>query len=144
MLRGSGAASSTVLIQVTHLSSGDRAVQRFRRNFVAVVIGATHGKVEWLHQPAPPTPAPTERRVGISARVYEPDALEVPAGTTVTWSSDDDVLHPVWFDDATERGWIRVGETLERTFGRAGEYPYHCIIHPVSMRGTVTVTAGPA
>lgn len=85
----------------------------------------------------PPTGRVVELR--ISGFEYGQPELTVPAGTTVRWLNRDPVGHTVTGDAGD---WtsplIGPGEVFERTFGRPGDYPYHCIPHPY-MRGKVTV-----
>jgi plastocyanin len=92
--------------------------------------------------PAPPTasePAEQEPAVSIIDFGFQPDALTVAAGTTVSWTNTGATGHTVTFDDGPDSGAIADGGgTYERTFDAAGTYDYHCSIHP-SMRGSVTV-----
>ena len=70
-----------------------------------------------------------------------PQSIEVVAGTTITWTNEDDVSHTV---TATDRSWnsgvIRPGATWSRTFTAPGTYEYFCTPHP-QMKGTVIVRA---
>ncbi len=70
---------------------------------------------------------------------FEPAANEVTVGSTVTWVHDGAEQHNVIFDDGTESELLDNGQTYERTFDEAGEYPYVCTLH-AGMEGTVTVT----
>lgn len=74
---------------------------------------------------------------------YNPNAIEVRVGDTVTWINDDSSPHTVTSssDDSTfDSDVLRKGETFSFTFDKEGEYPYFCTLHP-SMVGTVIVTA---
>ena len=81
---------------------------------------------------------------------YTPPVITVAAGTTVTWTNDDAIVHTVTSGTATETtgtpdgafdsGDIEEGGTFSFTFDEAGEFPYYCIPHPW-MQGTVIVTA---
>lgn len=77
---------------------------------------------------------------------YNPYAIEVRVGDTVTWINDDSSPHTVTSsssssDDSTfDSDVLRKGETFSFTFDKEGEYPYFCTLHP-SMVGTVIVTA---
>ena len=66
--------------------------------------------------------------------------MKVAAGSTVTWTNDDDAPHTVTFDgDAVEdSGELAKGDTFEATFDEPGSYSYVCAIHP-KMTATVTV-----
>ena len=70
---------------------------------------------------------------------FQPADLPVAAGATVTWTNGDGFGHTVTFDDGEDSGTLQAGDTYERTFDAAGEFPYHCNIHS-AMQGTVTVT----
>jgi plastocyanin len=71
---------------------------------------------------------------------FTPDAIQVPAGTTVTWSFKDGfVPHDVTADDFSSGEPRRKG-TFTHTFDRPGTYPYRCTVHD-GMTGRVVVTA---
>ena len=69
---------------------------------------------------------------------FEPTAIVVHAGATVTWTNDDNFTHNVTFDG--EPGMqMKPGEKATKTFAAAGAYHYQCTLHPQNMQGTVTV-----
>lgn len=93
---------------------------------------------------------------------FEPAELAVSVGETVTWETTGSVAHSVTaygaqlpegatyfasggFDsaDAAREGYpegsVESGETYSHTFETDGEFPYFCIPHESSMRGTVVV-----
>jgi plastocyanin len=71
---------------------------------------------------------------------FTPDAIQVPAGTTVTWSFKDGfVPHDVVADGFTSGEPRRKG-TFAHTFDRPGTYSYRCTVHD-GMTGRVVVTA---
>jgi plastocyanin len=75
--------------------------------------------------------------LGTSA--YAPDALNVDAGTTVTWLNSDSVSHT---STSNAAGWnsgeVAPGGQFSVAFPTPGTFPYHCTIHP-GMVGTVVV-----
>ncbi|MFW6078466.1 MAG: cupredoxin domain-containing protein [Gemmatimonadota bacterium] len=72
---------------------------------------------------------------------FDPAAVRVPAGATVTWTNTDDFTHTVRVDTAgAEPHTVSPGDSLRLTFERAGEYDYVCTLHPHDMRGRVVVT----
>lgn len=95
---------------------------------------------------------------------FDPESLEVAAGTTVTWTNVGSVGHTVTaredgipedaeyfasggFDseaaarDKMSEGLIDEGESYEHTFEVPGRYEYYCIPHEsAEMEGTVRVT----
>lgn len=70
---------------------------------------------------------------------YQPQQLEIAAGTTVTWINRDPVQHDA---DASSGAWdaplLVEGESWSRSFSVAGEFLVFCSIHPY-MQSLVTV-----
>lgn len=70
--------------------------------------------------------------VSIKNLAFNPASLTVTAGTKVTWTNNDTVAHTVTSDNGTfSSSQIQPGGTFEFTFTKAGEYSYHCSIHPM-------------
>ncbi len=76
---------------------------------------------------------------------FKPSPLTVPAGTKVTWTSDDDTVHepssgtpdaPTTVFDVELDG---KGSSASFTFATPGTYAYYCKVH-TSMTGQVIVT----
>jgi plastocyanin len=88
--------------------------------------------------PATTTPVKTGKVVAKDNR-FGPVAVEVPAGTTVTWSFEDgSVPH-----DVTGEGW-KSGKPQDKgsfthAFDQPGAYSYRCTLHN-GMDGRVVVT----
>jgi plastocyanin len=75
---------------------------------------------------------------------FQPASLEVPAGTTVTWTNSGAAPHTVTADDGTfDSGALQPGSTFSVTFYTPGTFAYHCEIHP-NMMATIIVTEGAA
>lgn len=70
---------------------------------------------------------------------FEPTAISVEVGATVTWTNDDQFTHNVRFD-GDEPLTMRPGESVTRTFEAPGTYPYVCSLHPQDMQGSVHVS----
>jgi plastocyanin len=70
---------------------------------------------------------------------FAPAAITVPAGTTVTWSNNDDFTHNVTLE-GVEPLTMAPGQSATHAFATAGTYPYVCSLHPKDMKGTVLVT----
>jgi plastocyanin len=69
---------------------------------------------------------------------FKPPAIEVPAGTQVTWRFDDgSVPHNVKGDGFASKN--QTEGTFAHRFDRAGEYRYTCTLH-AGMDGRVVVT----
>ena len=70
---------------------------------------------------------------------FEPAAIQVGLGATVTWTNRDEFTHNVAFEgDAALT--MKPGETVTRAFPTAGTFAYLCSLHPREMQGTVTVS----
>jgi plastocyanin len=78
-------------------------------------------------------------RVAAKNNRFDPAAIEVPAGTTVTWTFEDgSVPHDVT-GDGWKSGKPQRSGTFTHAFGQPGSYPYRCTIHP-GMNGRVLVS----
>jgi plastocyanin len=70
---------------------------------------------------------------------FDPPQISVPTGSIVSWTNADSIQHTVTSDEGLfDAGPISPGDTFENTFDSAGEFGYHCAIHPF-MTGVVTV-----
>lgn len=87
----------------------------------------------------PSTPVSIPRGAETLAnRAYQPDELEVTAGTTVTWTNTDSVLHTSTSDASGWNGTVAPGGHFSVVMPIPGTFPYHCTIHP-GMVGTIVV-----
>jgi plastocyanin len=87
-------------------------------------------------------PSSSPDRVEIADFAFSPGAVEVRAGTRVTWSNADPAAHTVTArDGAFDSGTLDPGSGFETTFAEPGTFAYFCQIHP-TMRGSVRVVAG--
>jgi plastocyanin len=73
---------------------------------------------------------------------FEPNRIEVPAGTTITWVNNGGDWHSVAaFDGSFESAQLATGESFSYTFTTPGEYPFICKHHGrQGMIGRVIVT----
>lgn len=76
---------------------------------------------------------------------YSPSRIQVPLGTTVTWTNQDSVPHNVILSpvvistaDTGESGLLSPGQSFSYTFTSRGTFKYACSEHP-GMFGTVIV-----
>ena len=75
---------------------------------------------------------------------FQPPAIVVPVGATVTWSNSDNFSHSIQFDGEPGPGAvIAPGESTDRTFASPGTFAYLCAFHSQDMTGSVVVTAAP-
>ncbi len=82
-----------------------------------------------------------------------PNPIQAKVGQTVVWTNDDSAFHTVTsgkigaadagklFDSGLQgpTALTGKGKTFEHTFDTAGEFDYHCTLHP-AMTGKVVVT----
>lgn len=76
---------------------------------------------------------------------YDPEVIDISAGTTIIWDNIDNTLHTATSgnpdtgaDGVFDSDILSAGDTYEFTFADAGSYDYYCILHPW-MIGTVNV-----
>ncbi len=70
---------------------------------------------------------------------YSVNVLTVAAGTTVTWTNEDAMLHTVTdVDGGFDSGFFGEGESWSMTFDTPGEFEYFCLPHPW-MRARIIV-----
>ncbi|MGI8792286.1 MAG: cupredoxin domain-containing protein [Acidimicrobiales bacterium] len=97
--------------------------------------------------------------VAIKTFMFDPDPVEVKAGTTITWTNEDEILHTItagkrtYHEDGISKGQAKsidksglfdadlddVGATFSFTFDKAGTFDYLCTIHP-GMDGSIVVS----
>jgi plastocyanin len=88
----------------------------------------------------------SDRNVAVTIQTFQfrPTPVEVRAGTPVTWTNQDDILHTVTSgtpesrDRRFEAPLDGKGASSTMTFTQAGIYPYFCDRHQ-SMRGEIRV-----
>lgn len=92
--------------------------------------------------------------VAMELIAYNPEDLEVAAGTEVTWTQGDAGFHTVTSgtveqggagvtvspDGIFDSGDIETDDSFSFTFDEPGTFPYYCEIHPATMRGEVSVS----
>jgi plastocyanin len=63
---------------------------------------------------------------------FGPSEITIPAGTTVTWTNNDDVPHVVSSDDSKtfKSKALDTDDHFSFTFTKSGTYNYYCAIHP--------------
>jgi len=133
-------ADGVFTLDTTNLEIGEHEyVCTFHPYMVATLI---------IEEPQEPTKVviPDGAAVPEDGKIYyDPQAIDVAVGTTITWDNLDSTIHTVtsgtpdagadgMFDSET----INAGETYEFTFNDVGTYDYFCIFHPW-MVGVVNV-----
>ena len=63
---------------------------------------------------------------------FGPATIIIPAGSTVTWTNNDDVPHVVSSDDNKmfKSKALDTDDRFSFTFTKPGTYNYYCAIHP--------------
>ncbi len=80
-------------------------------------------------------------QVNMQNFAYQPANMQVRAGTTVTWTNQDNVPHSVTFKNGMkDSGLLFQGQSFSYTFNTPGTYQYYCTVHPY-MVATVTVVS---
>jgi plastocyanin len=99
-----------------------------------LMVGA--GKIRAASAGGPP---PGGIEVKIDNFNFGPMTVTVAAGTTVTWTNNDDVPHTVVSDDKTtfKSKALDTGEHFSYTFSKPGKYPYFCSVHPKMLAEVV-------
>src|ERR1700674_2841966 len=114
--------------------------RRFR-TLLTVVSVPTLWIVAVLHtaSAAPPEPG----KVVIKDFMFRPMAVTVAAGSTVTWTNQDDEPHTAVSDTGLFRSEaMDTGEAFSFKFNKPGTYHFTCSIHP-RMVGTIVVRPNP-
>ena len=73
---------------------------------------------------------------------FAPEDITVQAGTTVTWTNNDNFTHSVRLLDSGEVQMMKPGESVSHTFTTPGLFRYDCSLHPKDMHGSVLVGGG--
>ena len=94
--------------------------------------------------PSANTPAEATDKVAVKDFQFGPKAITVKAGTTVTWTNEDDFDHSVEIDSLDLSGAKFGPQTMPTSFTHQfdtpGTYSYLCGVHN-SMTGSVIVTS---
>ena len=90
------------------------------------------------------TPEASQSAVTVRLFQFTPGQVEVKAGTTLTWTNQDDITHTVTSgtperrDDRFDAALTGRGATATVELREPGVYPYFCSRHQ-SMRGEIRV-----
>ena len=116
-----------------------------RRNIKCLLVIAAYfavhllGPVKAIYSQTAQESKPDKVQVQIERSTFKPKALNVAAGTTVTWVNHDMVPHDVSSKEAGFKSEpLAQDESFSYTFMKPGIYPYLCVTHP-KMTGTVIV-----
>ena len=84
------------------------------------------------------TPVATTQVTMAKSYRFDPKAIEIQAGDTVTWTNNDNFTHTVRVDGQEDHKVGR-GDSVSITFDKPGRYHYICTLHSSDMDGTVIV-----
>jgi len=76
--------------------------------------------------------------VKIGNFTFGPQEVKVKAGTTITWTNEDDIPHTVVSPNNFRSKVLDTDGTYTFTFTTPGTYKYFCSLHP-HMTGTIVV-----
>ncbi|HET7726086.1 MAG TPA: plastocyanin/azurin family copper-binding protein [Candidatus Limnocylindrales bacterium] len=84
-----------------------------------------------------------DQTVTIEGFAYSPGVVTVTVGDTVTWTNRDGASHTATADDGSfDTGGISGNASDSIEFTTAGEFRYHCTIHPDMTARVVVQAAG--
>jgi len=69
---------------------------------------------------------------------FDPKVIQVVAGTTVTWTNEDNFTHTVQVEGQEDHKAAR-GDSVSITFDTPGTFHYVCTLHRQDMEGEVVV-----
>lgn len=89
------------------------------------------------------TPQPSESsavNIEINDFAFNPSAITLKRGTTVTWTNKDSSPHTITSDSGDELNsdTLSEGQSYSHTFNQAGIFDYHCSIHP-RMKSAIVI-----
>ena len=106
--------------------------------FGLMAAGALFAATRPIHAAMPQEKA-SAAEVKIDNFSFSPSELTVAAGTTVTWTNQDDVPHTVvGTGGAFKSKALDTDDKFSFTFDKAGTYAYFCGVHPM-MTGKIVV-----
>lgn len=124
-------------MKITANTHGRRSTAAIATLAVSVAVSACGGGGGDGATPAAAAPATAGTTIDMVDLKFEPAALTVERGQTVTFVNRGKVTHNAKGEDFFSRV-VEPGGTYRHTFDRAGTFAYVCTFHP-GMEGTVTV-----
>ena len=110
----------------------NRRVATFAAASLALVAAGCGGTDEAA------APVATTSVTMVKSYRFEPKAIQIDAGESVTWTNDDNFTHTVHVDGMPDHKVERGGRVAIK-FDRPGRYHYDCTLHRHDMDGEVIV-----
>ena len=91
------------------------------------------------------TTAPAGRTAKVTVTIkdfsFSPEPVQAKVGDVIAWTNTGNAQHTATLDDnSCSTDTIASGASGSLVFSAPGTYPYHCKIHPTTMKGTIQVT----
>ena len=107
---------------------------------LSLVAGACGGDSDSDGSAATEPAGNAGKALAIKDFAFSPEPLEVPMGTVVRVTNEDDAAHTATAEDGSfDTGTLAKGESKEITLSKAGDVAYQCDIHDY-MKGVIRVT----
>jgi len=139
-----GTAGATMLTHSGFMRNGYGMMSRQQGYQGMMGRQYNHGSMMGGYQqyPAKPgTPDTGVTHMNMQNFAYQMANIQVHAGTTVTWTNQDNVPHSITFKNGMkDSGLLYQGQSFSYTFSTPGTYQYYCTVHPY-MVATVTVVS---
>lgn len=82
--------------------------------------------------------------IGIFDFSFSPKKTTANKGDTLRWTNNGAFTHTSTSDNGIwNSGFLGFGGQYMRQFNTIGTFPYHCAVHPLSMKDTIIVVHGP-
>ncbi len=122
-------AAVTSLIVLGACGGSDAADEVVSDDTVATPVAEPAGETEV--NTAGEDTADGPAAVVIADFMYDPNPVEVAAGTEISWTNEDSATHTVTGDGDLEfdSGNVAQGESFSMSFDEVGTYAYVCTIH---------------
>ena len=115
----------------------DRSSRAPLASAAAIVIGLLIATV-------PSAISAADNNVSIVDFAFQPKAVSITTGSTVTWTNKAGQAHTVTADNGSfDSSQLAPNDSFANVFDTAGTFAYHCSIHP-QMTATVVVKASAA
>jgi len=103
----------------------------------AALLASACGSSSSTTAPSGPSVSIVSGASTMTTTAYSPNPMTVSVGSALTWVNNDNTAHTAT-GASFNTGTIGPGQSSTVTFSTAGNFTYHCSIHP-NMVGTVNV-----